>query len=359
MQGYTRLSDGDIQVIHYGADSGHTPEEIAERLGRDPKTVRYWLDKKHRASPRSPPKRAPRLAKATRARRAIVRRLAAAKVTVRHRTFRPNSGSCVIRDILARDHNIHVHRSTVRRDLVALGFKHRARGKDMAFSEGDITARFAFARKHARRDPTKFVFTDEKTFTCGDYTNNKEWVPKGEKPTRKDRSSNAQESVYVWAAIGQNFRRLVVIRKSHARVRAARRRNLEDKPDKERMTGPNYIKRCLSGAVMNHLIRVKGVLQADGHRAHYAAPVIKYLDEKNVDYTADWPARSPDLNPIENLWAELQKRVSMHVPLNADELEEAIWEEWNKWDYLDVNRYVASFKGKCQTVAKNKGIMTK
>ena len=71
------------------------------------------------------------------------------------------------------------------------------------------------------------------------------------------------------------------------------------------------------------------LLQQDGHRSHTSKKVYDHLDGENVSYIADWPARSPDLNPIENLWAWLAKRVSEDVPQNADELEESIRKHWN------------------------------
>ena len=44
----------------------------------------------------------------------------------------------------------------------------------------------------------------------------------------------------------------------------------------------------------------------------------------------DWPPYSPDLNPIENLWADLKKRVERHNCTNVVALESAVRFEWKE-----------------------------
>ncbi|KAI4887171.1 hypothetical protein NFI96_004172 [Prochilodus magdalenae] len=44
----------------------------------------------------------------------------------------------------------------------------------------------------------------------------------------------------------------------------------------------------------------------------------------------EWPSQSPDLNPIENLWWDLKKAVTVRKPKNVTELEAFAHEEWAK-----------------------------
>ena len=64
----------------------------------------------------------------------------------------------------------------------------------------------------------------------------------------------------------------------------------------------------------------------DNARVHTAAVTREFLREHHIN-TIDWPAYSPDLNPIEHLWWHLKKRMYKLYP-QYDNYSEAE-EEWN------------------------------
>jgi hypothetical protein len=53
----------------------------------------------------------------------------------------------------------------------------------------------------------------------------------------------------------------------------------------------------------------KFILIDDNARPQMARVVQNYLERKSID-GMDWSARSPDLNPTEHMWDELQDRIS-------------------------------------------------
>ena len=61
------------------------------------------------------------------------------------------------------------------------------------------------------------------------------------------------------------------------------------------------------------------------HTSHLAQSFIN----ENIPELLDWPANSPDLNPIENLWNLVKRNVEKRMPQNQKDLIQFMVEEWN------------------------------
>ncbi|GFY33294.1 transposable element Tcb1 transposase [Trichonephila clavipes] len=85
------------------------------------------------------------------------------------------------------------------------------------------------------------------------------------------------------------------------------------------------------------------VLMDDNARPHRADIVDDYLESEGIARMA-WPAYSPDLNPIENLWDALGHAVSSRFPPLATliELETALQEEWRLLNSAVVDHLIES-----------------
>ena len=69
------------------------------------------------------------------------------------------------------------------------------------------------------------------------------------------------------------------------------------------------------------------IYQQDNAPCHTAGIVTDYFVQNQVEIMP-WPARSPDLNPIENLWVWIDRKLQTKVITNKDQLNEAIREAW-------------------------------
>ena len=101
------------------------------------------------------------------------------------------------------------------------------------------------------------------------------------------------------------------------------------------------------------------MVMPDGAPCHRSKLVSDFLEKKNIK-TWDWPGNSPDLNPIENLWAILKDKVADEHPTSAKDLEmpiKGIWTQTIGAEYC--KRLVRNMPCRLQAVIKNKGGYTK
>ena len=89
-----------------------------------------------------------------------------------------------------------------------------------------------------------------------------------------------------------------------------------------------------------------------------------YFDELAIDetlYLMEWPAQSPDLNPIENLWSIFDQRVGERTMLTDNELWEILektWDEISK-DAKLLRSLIDSMPHRIKAVIESEGGPTK
>ena len=75
--------------------------------------------------------------------------------------------------------------------------------------------------------------------------------------------------------------------------------------------------------------------QHDGAPCHMAKTVKKWLADQNVLMIGPWPGSSPDLNPIENLWIQMKRKVAAHNPSSLQHFKEIVKKVWVTETSLD------------------------
>lgn len=95
--------------------------------------------------------------------------------------------------------------------------------------------------------------------------------------------------------------------------------------------------------------------QHDGACCHKAKVITKWLVEQNIKMLDPWPGNYPDLNPIENLWSILKRRVDNQKPTNSDKLQALIMQELTAINQDLVHKLIDIMPGRIAEVLKKKG----
>ncbi|EFO91899.1 hypothetical protein CRE_12286 [Caenorhabditis remanei] len=98
------------------------------------------------------------------------------------------------------------------------------------------------------------------------------------------------------------------------------------------------------------------VFQQDNASIHKSISTQNWLKAQKIT-DLEWPAVSPDLNPIENLWGLLVRRVYKHGRQfnTIQELKDAVETEWNAITAAELRALVASMPNRLFEVIQNNG----
>ena len=116
----------------------------------------------------------------------------------------------------------------------------------------------------------------------------------------------------------------------------------------------NILKENLKQSALKMGLGRRFIFQHDNDPKHTSLLVKNYLSKAKVN-VLEWPAQNPDLNPIENLWCELKRRVHARKPSNLKELETYAKEEWANIPQETCLNLVQKYKNRLEAVIKQKG----
>ena len=100
------------------------------------------------------------------------------------------------------------------------------------------------------------------------------------------------------------------------------------------------------------------IFQQDNTKPHSTHISKAWLRKKGVR-VLDWPACSPDLSPIENVWRILKRKMRQQRPCTVAHLKTCLQEEWDKVTPETLPHSVSYVPKRLFSVVKRNGNVTK
>jgi transposase len=208
--------------------------------------------------------------------------------------------------------------STVRKRCLEFGLRGcKARRKPL-LSDAQRKCRVEWAKKYLKwtcKQWEKVLFSDESTFCLfGDQAHAYVRRFPGEeyKPECINVSVKHPLKIMVWGCMAASgVGRLHIV---EGMVNAAKYIDI--------------LQKCMIPSA-EKLFRDRFIFQDDNAPCH-RAKLVSAWKKQNKIVTLDWPAQSPDLNPIENLWHRIALEISKRRPGTKRELIESLIAAWNR-----------------------------
>jgi transposase/uncharacterized coiled-coil protein SlyX len=320
-----------IRVLH---KEGRDDSYIAQRIPCDVRSVRHWLTHSDlQDSPRSGRKRKTTAEEDER----IEQEARETKFTTPRR--------------IKRKLGLDVSSRTIDRRLIEVGLFGRVARHKKKFSEEEIRKRLSFAQGYknwSAADWMRVEFADEKIF-WGEGFWGQVFVrrPKGEalNPEYCVDQDPHPTKVSAWACFsGHGLGYMYIFNE-------------------------NMDAKLLQGILGTHLIESAELhfdiehaerwwFLQDNAPQHKSVLVRTWLFNNGIQ-CIDFPPYSPDLNPIENLWTDLARRVEEFQCETMEELQDIVAEEWKNTDKDLLRSLARSMPERCQAVIDAKGDHTR
>jgi len=257
-----------------------------------------------------------------------------------------------VRKDLLQHQQVNVSADTIRRALRRNGLKSAAKVKKPLLRRSHIKARLEFAKNHQHwttADWRRVIWSDEtKINRFGSDGRKWCWKEPGKRlqPNHvKKTIKHGGGSIMVWGCMTAE--------------------------------GPGYLAKIVGGlnaelycVILNEdLIKTikwygldhrKVIFQHDNDPKHTAKKTMSWIKENDL-VVLEWPAQSPDLNPIEHLWDHLKRRLANYerMPSGINELWERVQVEWGKIKKDDCIHLIDSMQSRIAAVIEAKGGYTK
>ena len=318
--------------------AGHTVNEISELKGLSKRTVRHLIKKfKDGGGVEIPkPKKAPgRRPKTSERTRNVLKRQIEVNPSLTAREIKEQN------PLLLHDVSIRCVQETLKRDLGYRSF--RARKKPL-INERQKKKRVEFAKAH--KDWTleqwrTVLWSDESTFCVSGRTFSRVRRKEGSDPNLPkftQKTTKHPQSLMVWGCFTYyGLGDLVIL------------------PPNTSVNKKVYLELLWDHLEPSFEATQAVTFQQDGAPCHTAKEVTQWFEDCHIPLLKPWPGNSPDISPIENLWAIIKAKLRGRDTSSLPKLEAEIRKCWEDFKPEVMQNLADSVPKRLRDVIKKKG----
>jgi len=237
---------------------------------------------------------------------------------------------------------INVSATTVRRAAHALKLRPYHPRRKPLLTDAHKLDRRRFARTNRGRNWRDVLAADECTLYVSDTPNRQHdvvWARPGDEIPIVERGKAAVK-VNVYAAIAYGGRSAVHVFDNNLTAELH----------------INILNRTMLPAAQRIFGGRRYCYLQDRDPKHTARATVQWLDANVPEHlVSSWPASSPDLNPIENIWALLRDAVASTNPTTKRQLAAAVRRAWSAIDQQHIDHAMESMPQRLRAVLDAKG----
>ena len=236
---------------------------------------------------------------------------------------------------------------SIRRILLKLKLRSYVSKKKPLITPSMAKKRLAWCKKYVKKDPgfwQKVIFSDETEIfirsnalmqRCRRFPWDSPYNRRFIRPTVKH-----PLSVMVWGCFSMNYRPDLYFVNGY-------------------MNSAGY-KEVLDKFINRDAVKNMGLIFQDDSAPCHRSSLIKTYKTENEIQSLDWPGNSPDLNPIENLWNLMKRKVGRNRIMNSKDLKDKINEAWKSSITPEIiKELIDSMPKRIKQCIKAKGYQTK
>jgi transposase len=321
-----RLTEKEQGKIDALKREGYSNREVAKKIKRSPKVVNNYLRLGDKYG-----------LKGRRGRKSSARPIL--KKRIIHLACQESMSSAQIKDELQLSQTSRTVRNILSSSPTVIFKKFKSKPQ---LTEEHKEARLAFAKRSIqnRVDWSKIIWSDEKKFNLdGPDGIRYYWHDLRYEPNYLSRRNFGGGTLMIWGAfIGNQLFDLVVVETT--------------------MNSAKY-KEMLNESLLPFIKR-GWTFMHDGAKIHQSIETKEWLNSNKIP-VLEWPANSPDLNPIENLWGTLTRAVFANGRQfkTKAELKTEIFKQWALIKSKELSNLVGSMTDRIVEVIAKKGGNTK